>query len=61
MIPQIERAQPETRELDIVLIAPAPGVKEMSAPAATRVSQTDHDMAGSVEPRSHCSPTVSHP
>ena len=31
-MPQIDRVHPEPSELAIVLMAPAPGVKEMSAP-----------------------------
>src|SRR3954468_20049484 len=42
-IPQMERVQPDPSELVIVLTAPAPGVKEMSAPAATSVSHRDQD------------------
>ncbi|GAA3684031.1 hypothetical protein GCM10022376_24180 [Yimella lutea] len=45
----MERLHPDVSEFDMVLIAPAPGVNEMRAPAATRVSQTDHDMGRRIE------------
>src|ERR1044072_2666005 len=47
-MPQIERVHPEPSEVAMVLIAPAPGVSEMSAPVTTRVNQSDHDTPRSV-------------
>src|SRR6478609_11796321 len=40
-MPQMERRKPEFRELLMVLIAPAPGVKLIRTPAPTRASQRD--------------------
>ncbi|GAB3072773.1 hypothetical protein GCM10027080_14500 [Pedococcus soli] len=44
----MERAHPEPIELAMVLIAPAPGVREMRTAAPSRVNQSDHDTAASV-------------
>jgi hypothetical protein len=45
-MPQNERAHPALSELAIVLMAPAPGVREMRNPAATRPSHKDNDTSG---------------
>src|SRR5690606_16734906 len=47
----MDRAHPTPIELAIVLTAPAPGVSEMSTPAAARVVQTDHAMADRIGAR----------
>ena len=40
-----ERAQPTVRLFAMVLIAPAPGVSEISSPAPTRANHNDHGTA----------------
>lgn len=45
MMPQMERRQPCDREFDIVLIAPAPGVKLITTDAVRSENQTASDTA----------------